>query len=74
MKTTARGLLTFVTLFAAATALVAQQSGPANAAPTSSTRTATANYGKLPTTFEANQGQTASDVKFLSRGPGMWCF
>lgn len=74
MKTTARGLLTFVTLFAAATALVAQQSGPANAAPTSSTRTATANYGKLATTFEANQGQTASDVKFLSRGPGYVVF
>jgi hypothetical protein len=70
MKTTARAFLSFVTLFAAATASVAQQSSPANAAPTSVTRAATANYGKLPMTFEANQGQTASDVKFLSRGPG----
>ena len=74
MKTNARGLLTFVTLFAAATASMAQQSSPANAAPTTATRTATANYGKLPMTFEANQGQTASDVKFLSRGPGYVVF
>jgi len=27
-------------------------------------------YGKLPLSFEANAGQTASDVKFLSRGNG----
>ncbi len=27
-------------------------------------------YGKLPLTFEANQGQTDARVKFLSRGPG----
>jgi len=27
-------------------------------------------YGKLPMSFEANVGQTASDVKFLSRGDG----
>jgi len=27
-------------------------------------------YGKLPLSFEANAGQTASDVKFLSRGRG----
>jgi hypothetical protein len=26
-------------------------------------------YGKLPLSFEANQGQTASEVKFLARGP-----
>lgn len=28
------------------------------------------NYGRLPLSFEANQGQTDSQVKFLSRGPG----
>ena len=28
------------------------------------------NYGKLPLAFEANQGQTASDVHFLSHGDG----
>ena len=27
-------------------------------------------YGKLPMSFEANQGQTGSPVKFLARGPG----
>jgi hypothetical protein len=74
MKTNARGVLTFVTLFAAVTASVAQQSSPASVAPTSVTKTATANYGKLPMTFEANQGQTASEVKFLSRGPGYVVF
>jgi hypothetical protein len=32
------------------------------------------NYGKLPLSFEANQGQTASQVKFLSRGRGYSLF
>src|SRR2546423_3375469 len=27
-------------------------------------------YGKLPLSFEANEGQTDPQVKFLSRGPG----
>jgi hypothetical protein len=27
-------------------------------------------YGKLPLSFEANQGQTDAGVKFLSRGSG----
>ena len=31
-------------------------------------------YGKLPLSFEANQGQTAPEVKFLSRGPGYGLF
>lgn len=31
-------------------------------------------YGKLPLTFEANQGQTDSRVKFLSRGRGFTVF
>src|SRR5688572_8713313 len=31
-------------------------------------------YGKLPLSFEANQGQTASQVRFLSRGPGYTLF
>jgi hypothetical protein len=29
------------------------------------------NYGKLPLSFEANQGQTDSQVKFLARGRGV---
>ena len=32
------------------------------------------NYGKLPLSFEANQGQTDSRVKFLSRGSGYTLF
>jgi len=31
-------------------------------------------YGKLPLSFEANQGQTDARVKFLSRGPGYTLF
>jgi len=31
-------------------------------------------YGKLPLTFEANQGQSDPQVKFLSRGPGYGLF
>jgi hypothetical protein len=31
-------------------------------------------YGNLPLTFEANQGQTSSEVKFLSRGKGYTAF
>ena len=33
-----------------------------------------AGYGKLPLSFEANQGQTDKQVKFLSRGPGYALF
>ena len=32
------------------------------------------NYGKLPLSFEANQGQTDEKVKFLSRGGGCSLF
>jgi hypothetical protein len=31
-------------------------------------------YGKLPLSFEANQGQTDANVKFLSRGSGYTLF
>src|SRR5262249_33666652 len=31
-------------------------------------------YGKLPLSFEANQGQVDGRVKFLSRGPGYQLF
>ncbi|MGA2252089.1 SBBP repeat-containing protein [Terracidiphilus sp.] len=33
-----------------------------------------ANYGKLPLSFEANQGQTNAQVRFLSRGNGYSLF
>ena len=32
------------------------------------------NYGKLPLSFEKNQGQTDEKVKFLSRGSGYTLF
>src|SRR6266567_6473880 len=35
---------------------------------------ATEAYGKLPLSFEANQGQMDSDVKFFSRGTGYGIF
>ncbi len=31
-------------------------------------------YGKLPLSFELNQGQTSKEVKFLTRGPGYTLF
>jgi Beta-propeller repeat/Abnormal spindle-like microcephaly-assoc'd, ASPM-SPD-2-Hydin len=31
-------------------------------------------YGNLPLTFEANQGQTSSEVRFISRGKGYTAF
>lgn len=37
-------------------------------------RTRMAAYGKLPLSFEVNQGQSASAVKFLSRGGGYTMF
>jgi uncharacterized protein (TIGR03437 family) len=33
-----------------------------------------ANYGKLPSAFEPNLGQTAPEVRFLTRGGGMTAF
>jgi len=41
--------------------------------PAKAPRTVT-NYGKLPLSFEANQGQTDPHVKFLSRGQGYSLF
>ena len=77
MKTSARRFLTVVILLVAVSASVAQQTRTANpaAAPQpSAAKTAAATYGKLPMTFEANKGQTASSVKFLSRGSGYVVF
>ena len=51
--------------------LAAQQ---ASAAKTLPPLQRNSNYGQLPLTFEVNQGQTASQVKFLSRGKGYSAF
>lgn len=39
-----------------------------------SARTMPEAYGKLPLSFEPNQGRTSGQVKFLSRGPGYTLF
>jgi hypothetical protein len=44
----------------------ASQITPVTAAPLTASQT----YGRLPLHFEANQGQTHQDVRFLARGPG----
>jgi hypothetical protein len=46
--------------------------GAAQAA--SPSREATTNYGKLPLSFEANQGQTDAKVKYLAHGAGYSIF
>jgi hypothetical protein len=43
-------------------------------APTKTLPQLVANYGKLPISFEANQGQVSGPVQYLSRGPGYTLF
>lgn len=53
----------------------AAQTAPANPAPTQKpSRAVQTSYGKLPLTFEANQGQSDPRVKFLAHGPGYSVF
>jgi hypothetical protein len=47
---------------------------PVSAAPKKVQSHLVATYGKLPLSFEANQGQTDPSVKFLSRGRGFALF
>jgi hypothetical protein len=73
-KTLALGFLAAVL---AGTPSFAQQSGDLQAFPRTTTSLdarVQANYGKLPLTFEANQGQAGSQVRFVSRGPGYIAF
>ena len=60
----------------AALALPGQASTPSSLSPVAPARQAQlqAAYGRLPLTFEANQGQTDPQVKFLSRGSGYSLF
>jgi hypothetical protein len=56
----------------ASTCLSAQtQTGPG---PALHKRVSLSEYGNLPLSFEANRGQTAGQVKFLSRGNGFSLF
>ncbi len=61
-------LLGFAVLLGAPLGAHAQQQGTPNRA------AVTENYGKLPLSFEANQGQSDPRVKFLSRGSGYSLF
>ena len=57
---------------ATAAAMASLKAGPTSDA---ATRVRLAeSYGKLPLSFEANQGQTDSQVKFLARGRGYTLF
>jgi hypothetical protein len=52
----------------------AEAQSPAIANTTATTARPTSYYGAIPMAFEANQGQTAGQVKFLSRGKGYTAF
>ena len=56
------------------TAIAALARGRSAEVPTTTKQSVLESYGKLPLSFEANQGQTDSRVKFLSRGSGYALF
>ncbi len=58
----------------AVASLAQQYSGPMVPQNTVPQGQRTLNYAALPLTFEANQGQTSSPVRFLSRGRGYTAF
>src|SRR5262245_13328754 len=62
------GLASLAYFFIPSTASITNEPAAATEA------TAQAAYGKLPLSFEANHGQTDSQVKFLSRGSGYTLF
>jgi hypothetical protein len=59
---------------AGAATIAATQNPPASKSSEKSQSQAVANYGQLPLSFEANQGQAGPSVKFLSRGNGYSLF
>ena len=69
LKTLACILLTSM---AGTTLSAGQQPGAPQIAPRSTQKSVP--YGQLPLTFEANRGQVAGQVKFLSRGKGYTAF
>jgi len=71
MKTKTSGILCAATFLVAFSVCGAQQ---ANLPTLGKPQSAAASYGKLPTTFEDNVGQTDPQVKFLSRGSGYVVF
>src|SRR3989442_4986804 len=75
-RITVRGVKGMVLLLALALASCAPASGtrPPTETPQATKPQVLAAYGKLPLSFEANQGQTEPQVKFLSRGRGYTLF
>ncbi len=73
LKALARTLFTIVLLNTLSAVRPAAAQTLTQPNPQQATR-ASANYGNLPLTFEANRGQTGAQVKFLSRGPGYTAF
>ncbi len=59
-----------IALFVAAAPLVAAAAQPAPKASPFSSAQVIENYGKLPLSFDANQGQADARVRFISRGNG----
>src|SRR2546428_559773 len=75
-KITEGGVKGMVLLLALALASCAPASAtrPSTESPQATKPQVLAAYGKLPLSFEANQGQTEPQVKFLSRGSGYTLF
>lgn len=76
---TPKFILSLLAVFAAMPARTQQQGPPSrpaesHAAAQSRNAALTREYGKLPLSFEANQGQVNSQVRFLSRGEGYSLF
>jgi hypothetical protein len=65
-----RGVVTPLSLFLTAVFASAQDPSPLALL----NRPAASNYGKLPLSFEPNQGQTDARVQFVSRGAGYTIF
>jgi hypothetical protein len=78
MKSKVLGLLFLCLICAAALVLVLHNAATKEtlqaAKPDASHPQVVAAYGKLPLAFEINEGQTDSQVKFLSRGSGYTLF
>ena len=55
-------------------AVAASPTAPAAKSPSANQAKLAQSYGKLPLSFEANQGQTDSSVQFLSHGQGYTLF
>lgn len=81
------GVLTMLIMVGSGSALSSASSTPTHepnivpytspdlsAAPAADTARLAENYGKLPLSFELNQGQTDAQVKYLSRGAGYSLF